>query len=162
VRESTSPPLRPHPGRVTAHARGSRLMQFSVSHPCTFDIARHLRVPTSQLKCCQGCLAIPTGPMLSSFPSLSENEFRDGCQALQRRCQGRLDDTKWLDIRWQQDILTIKKLYHSGSSKDLQTDVKTHRPEDLASCLGDVDSEDEVLFWPRCFYEVLTLLTSKS
>jgi hypothetical protein len=89
--------------------------------------------------------------MLSSFPSLSENEFRDGCQALQRRCQGRLDATNWLDIRWQQDFLTIKKLYHSGSSKDLQTDMKTYHPEDLASCLEDVDDEDEVLFWPMFF-----------
>jgi hypothetical protein len=89
--------------------------------------------------------------MLCSFPSLSKNEFRDGCQALQSRCQGRLDDTNWLDIRWQQDVLTIKKLYHSGSSKNLQTDVKTRHPEDLTSRLGDVDSEDEVLFWSRCF-----------
>jgi hypothetical protein len=88
--------------------------------------------------------------MLRSFPSLSKNEFRDGCQALQRRCQGRLDNTNWLDIRWQQDALTIKKLYHSGSSKDLQTDAKTHHLEDLTSRLGDVDSEDEVLFWPMC------------
>jgi ubiquitin-like-conjugating enzyme ATG10 len=91
--------------------------------------------------------------MLSSFPSLSENEFRDGCQALQRRCQGRLDDTDWVDIRWQQNVLTIKKLYHSPSAKDLQTGAKTDHPEDLASRLGDVDSEDEVLFWPMCFYE---------
>jgi hypothetical protein len=84
--------------------------------------------------------------MLSCFPSLSENEFRYGCQALQGRCEGRLEDTDWLDIRWQQDVLTIKKSYHSGSSKDLQTDASTHPPEDLASRLGDVDSEDEVLF----------------
>lgn len=150
--ESTSPPIRPHPGRVTAHARGSRLMQFSVSHPCTFDIGTMIfHLSSSQLKCCRGCLAIPTGPMPSSFPSLGENDFRDGCQALQRRCQGRLDATNWLDIRWQQDFLTIKKLYHSGSSKDLQTDMKTYHPEDLASCLEDVDDEDEVLFWPMFF-----------
>ena len=111
----------------------------------------HLHLQLPQLKCCQGCLATPTGPMLCSFPSLSENEFRDGCQALQRRCQGRLDDTNWLDIRWQQDVLTIKKLYHSGFSQDLQTDAKTHHPEDLTSRLEDVDSEDEVLIWPMCF-----------
>ena len=134
----------PAPGRVTAHARASRL----IFHPCTFGIAL---TPNFSLNVAGVVWPSLQAPMLSCFPSLSENEFRDGCQALQRRCEGRLEDTDWLDIRWEEDVLTIKKSYHSGSSKDLQTDVKTHHPADLTSHLGDVDSEDEVLIWPICF-----------
>jgi len=47
--------------------------------------------------------------MLSSLPGLTENEFRDACQALEKRCAGWLDDTDWLDIQWRHGVLTIKK-----------------------------------------------------
>ena len=89
--------------------------------------------------------------MLSSFPSLTKDEFRDGCQALQKRCDGRLNGTDWLDIRWQQEALTIKKAYHVDSSKRLDDDTRTPDSEYWVTSLQEADSEDEVWFLPFCF-----------
>ena len=82
--------------------------------------------------------------MLSSPPGLTENEFRDACQALEKRCAGRLDDTDWLDIQWRHGVLTIKKLYHISSPETLDADTETCEPGDLAASPGDADDGDNV------------------
>ena len=82
--------------------------------------------------------------MLSSLPGLTENEFRDACQALEKRCAGRLDDTDWLDIQWRHGVLTIKKSYHITSPETLDVDTETCELGDLAASPGDADDEDNV------------------
>jgi hypothetical protein len=82
--------------------------------------------------------------MLSSFPGLTESEFGDGCEALQKRCNGRLDDTDWLAVTWQEGALTIKKSYHVNSLDRPHDHAKTHDSDGSAICLVDVDDEDDV------------------
>ena len=82
--------------------------------------------------------------MLVSAPCLSEDEFCDGCQALQKRCHGRLDDTNWLDIRWQQGTLIIRKAYQVNASEGLNGVTETYEEEDLPTSPVEVDREDEV------------------
>jgi hypothetical protein len=82
--------------------------------------------------------------MLSSFPSLCEAEFRDGCKALQKRCDGRLEDTDWLNIKWQPGVLNIKKSYHINSLEHLDDDTKADEPDDSAVYLEEADREDDV------------------
>ena len=86
--------------------------------------------------------------MVSAFPCLTENEFRNGCRALQNRCDGRLHETDWLDVRWQQGALAIRKAYPVKSSEcqDGVTDV--HPLGDLAAPLEEADEEDEVRHLP--------------
>jgi hypothetical protein len=88
--------------------------------------------------------------MLSSLPSLTAHEFRDACQALQKRCDGRLDGTDWLDIQWQSSVLTIKKSCHINSLERLDVDTKTDEPDDSAVSLGVAHDEDDV-----CILQVL-------
>lgn len=96
-------------------------------------------------------LALRHHPMLSSLPGLTENEFRDACQALQKRCDGRLDNTDWLDIQWRDGVLTIRKSYHISSMETLEVDTKTCEADDLAASLGDVDDGDNVrILQVRC------------
>lgn len=86
--------------------------------------------------------------MLSSFPCLTENEFRDGCRALQKRCDGRLCDTDWLDIRWQQGALAIRKAYPVKTSERQDDVTDTRRLGDTAASLEEADEEDEVRHLP--------------
>lgn len=88
--------------------------------------------------------------MLSALPGLTENEFRDGCQALQKRCDGQLDDTDWLDIQWHPGVLTIKQSCHVNSLDRLDADAKTDEQEDSTASLGNADDEDDV-----CILQVL-------
>lgn len=89
--------------------------------------------------------------MLSSLPGLTHNEFRNACQALQERCDGRLDDTDWLDVHWRHGVLTIKKSYHISVLETLEADAKTCESDDLAASLGDADDGDNVrILQVRC------------
>ena len=82
--------------------------------------------------------------MLSSFPSLTLNEFADGCQSLQRRCENNLGETDWLSVRWHQEVLTIRKSYRVNTSAPLGCKVRTDSPEASVDVLADEFGEDEV------------------
>ena len=82
--------------------------------------------------------------MLSSFPYLTDEEFGDACQALQKRCDGQLDDTDWLEIRWQQGALIIKREYYVKPLERPDEDAKSYDPEASSISLGEADNEDEV------------------
>ena len=91
--------------------------------------------------------------MLSSLPGLTEHEFRDACQALQKRCNGRLDGTDWLDIQWQSSVLTIKKSCHVNLLERLDVETQTDEsdePDDPAASRGVAHDEDDV-----CILQVL-------
>ena len=38
--------------------------------------------------------------MLEAYPSLTEAEFCEACNSLERRCHDNLSDTDWLSIEW--------------------------------------------------------------
>lgn len=81
--------------------------------------------------------------MLSSFPALTEDEFRNACEEMQKRCTGQLDDTDWLDIKWHQGALTIRKAYHVDLLERMD-DTKIYEPDDQVLYLGGADDEDDV------------------
>lgn len=82
--------------------------------------------------------------MLSLLPGLTENEFGHGCQALQMRCDGRLDDTDWLRVRWQDGVLSIKKSYHIKSLENLAINTTSCESDQSATSLGEDNDGDDV------------------
>ncbi|KAI1621681.1 hypothetical protein EDD37DRAFT_653037 [Exophiala viscosa] len=46
---------------------------------------------------------------LQAFPSITEDEFREGCKALEDRSFDKLDGTDWLSVKWTGKELIIKQ-----------------------------------------------------
>src|ERR1700730_10778320 len=72
-------------GRVTAHARGSRLLQFSVSPPCTFDIALTISTFNFSIKMLPGCVwPSLQAPCFLPFQALAKMNF----EMVVKHCRG--------------------------------------------------------------------------
>lgn len=68
------------------------------------------------------------------FPSISEGEFHDGCQAFYDTIASALVGTSWLQVAYESDVLSIKKEYIIKTPSNLNekaTDIVQHTNEDL-------------------------------
>jgi len=81
--------------------------------------------------------------MLPSFPSLNLDEFRDACQALQRRCENHLDETDWISVKWHDDELTVRKSYNATKSDSLSAHTQNKGLEESVDEIGIEFGEDE-------------------
>ena len=73
------------------------------------------------------------------FPSISEGEFHDGCQAFYDTIASALDGNSWLQVANESDVLSIKKEYIIKTPSNLNekaTDIVQHMNEE------SIDDED--------------------
>ncbi|EXJ81349.1 hypothetical protein A1O3_07639, partial [Capronia epimyces CBS 606.96] len=67
---------------------------------------------------------------LQAFPSISEAEFAEACQALESRALDRLDGTDWLSVRWSGEDLFIKQ---RRRAMDSGQDGRNENPDEARS-----------------------------
>lgn len=46
---------------------------------------------------------------LQAFPALTQDEFSTACKALEQRSEDKLNDTKWLSVKWTGEELLIRQ-----------------------------------------------------
>lgn len=84
------------------------------------------------------------------FPSISEGEFHDGCQAFYDTIVSALDGKSWFQVGYESDVLSIKKEYiikRPSNLNDKATDIVQHRNEES---VDDEDAEVRVRQDPSC------------
>ncbi len=82
------------------------------------------------------------------FPSVSEEEFQDGCQAFYDTIVSALDGNAWLQVENVSGILYIKKEYMVNTPSNLiekATDIAQHKDEVLTD---DEDPEVRIMMIP--------------
>ncbi len=82
------------------------------------------------------------------FPSVSDEEFRDGCQAFYDTIVNASDGNLWLQVENDSGVLSIKKEYMINTPNtliDTATDVAQHKSEVL---IDDEDHEVRTMMMP--------------
>lgn len=85
---------------------------------------------------------------MQHFPSVSEGEFHEGCQAFYDTIVSALDGNSWLQIENESGVLSIKKEYMIDTPSNPNakaTDIAQHKTEAL---VDDEDHEVRVMMMP--------------
>lgn len=86
--------------------------------------------------------------MLEFYPSITAEQFAEGCQSLERRCHDNLDGTTWLSVSWTGRELQIKERRqyqpNLSVSKSLEERKRDSTSDSAAveSTIVDLDEDD--------------------
>ena len=89
--------------------------------------------------------------MLDGYPSITELQFRDACEAFEKRSHDRLDGTSWQSVRWTGvELLIREQRTLSAKCAIMQDAVQMNGgPNDLAVEDMEEDRIEMVCFGER-------------